>query len=85
MCRICKFAGSIITLRNPDSLAQTMVIDLQRQLELPPGAAREFSVHDIWKTGGDVPKRLTADRTITIELAPFEVLTLELTPNTPSS
>jgi hypothetical protein len=48
---------------------------------LPPGVARRFSVHDVWKSGGaDVPKALDADHTNTITLAPFEVLTLELTP-----
>lgn len=71
---------SIITLRNPDSHPQTAVIDLQRQLELPHGATRQFSVHDVWKSGGDVPPRLDADHVSTITLAPFEVLTLQLTP-----
>ena len=73
-------AKAIITLRNPDSHAQTAVIDLQRQLELPRGAARQFNVQDVWKTGGDVPQHLDADHVSTITLAPFEVLTLELTP-----
>ncbi|GLQ52646.1 enterotoxin [Dyella flava] len=73
-------AKSIITLRNPDAHAQTAVIDLQRQLELPRGAARQFSVRDVWKTGGAVPAHLDADHVSTITLAPFEVLTLELTP-----
>ncbi|MFK2853845.1 enterotoxin [Dyella humi] len=71
---------SIITLRNPDAHSQVAVIDLQRQLELPKGAARGFTVRDVWKSGGDVPKQLDADHVSTITLAPFEVLTLELTP-----
>ncbi|MGN6322683.1 MAG: enterotoxin [Dyella sp.] len=71
---------SIITLRNPDARAQAAVIDLQRQLELPKGAARRFMVRDVWHRGGDVPTQLDADRVSTITLAPFEVLTLELTP-----
>jgi hypothetical protein len=71
---------SIITLRNPDARAQTAVIDLQRQLELPKGAARRFTVRDVWHRGGDVPTQLDADRVSTITLAPFEVLTLQLTP-----
>jgi hypothetical protein len=72
---------SIITLRNPDATAQTAVIDLQRQLELPKGAARRFSVRDVWKSGGgDMPAQLDADHAGTLRLAPFEVLTLELTP-----
>jgi hypothetical protein len=72
-------AKSIITLRNPDAHPQTAVIDLRRRLELPAGAARQFQVRDVWKTGGDVPQRLDADHASTVTLAPFEVLTLELT------
>jgi hypothetical protein len=72
---------AIVTFRNPDDKPQLAVVDLQRQLQLPPGVARRFSVHDVWKSGGaDVPKALDADHTNTITLAPFEVLTLELTP-----
>jgi hypothetical protein len=71
---------SIITLRNPDARAQTAVIDLQRQLELPEHAARRFRVHDVWKHGSGAPVQLDADHASTITLAPFEVLTLELTP-----
>jgi hypothetical protein len=70
---------SIITLRNPDSHPQTAVIDLQRQLELPKGAARQFQVRDVWNSGG-APMQLDADHASTVTLAPFEVLTLELTP-----
>ncbi|HXC18217.1 MAG TPA: enterotoxin [Holophagaceae bacterium] len=74
-------AMAILTLRNPDARPQTAVIDLQRQLELPLGAARRFSVRDAWKTGGvGLPALLDADHATTIQLAPFEVLTLELTP-----
>ena len=73
-------AKAIITLRNPDAQAQSVVIDLQHQLELPQGAARRFTVRDVWNSGGDVPQQLDADHVTTITLAPFEVLTLELTP-----
>jgi hypothetical protein len=73
-------AKSIITLRNPDSHPQAAVIDLQRQLEMPQGASRQFNVRDVWKSGGEVPQHLDADHVSTITLAPFEVLTLELTP-----
>ena len=73
---------AIVTFRNPDDQPQLAVVDLQRQLQLPPGVARRFSVHDVWKTGGTgLPKTLDADHPGTIKLAPFEVLTLELTPN----
>ena len=73
---------SIITLRNPDAHAQVAVIDLQRQLELPTGAARNFRVVDLWKNGdSSVPGRLDVDHASSIVLKPFEVLTLELTPD----
>ncbi|MEO8748446.1 MAG: enterotoxin [Rhodanobacter sp.] len=73
---------AIVTFRNPDDKPQLAVVDLQRQLQLPPGVARRFSVHDVWNTGGgDVPKQLDADHAGTITLAPFEVLTLELMPD----
>ena len=74
-------AKAIITLRNPGDTPQLAAIDLQRQLELPAGAAHSFGVRDVWRTGGDdVPSQLDANRLSTIRLAPFEVLTLELTP-----
>ncbi|MFC5580472.1 enterotoxin [Rhodanobacter terrae] len=74
---------AIVTLRNPGAQVQAAVIDLQRQLELPPGATRRFSVRDVWKTGGSaLPQQLDADHASTLQLAPFEVLTLELTPLT---
>ncbi|MBD8872941.1 enterotoxin [Rhodanobacter sp. DHB23] len=72
---------AIVTFRNPDDKPQIAVVDLQRQLQLPPGVARHFSVRDVWRNGGaNVPKTLDADHASTITLAPFEVLTLELTP-----
>lgn len=72
---------AIVTFRNPDDKPQLAVIDLQRQLELPQGAVRDFSVQDVWHSGGsEVPKTLDAEHPATIKLAPFEVLTLELTP-----
>lgn len=72
---------AILTLRNPDAKPQLAILDLPRQLELPPNAARTFTVHDRWATGGaKVPKHLEADHPTVLQLAPFEVLTLELSP-----
>jgi hypothetical protein len=72
---------SIITLRNPGDHAQLAVIDLQRQLELPAGAAERFRAHSPWKADAAKPSSvLDAAKPGTITLAPFEVLTLELTP-----
>nr|WP_216364757.1 enterotoxin [Rhodanobacter glycinis] len=72
---------SIITLRNPDDHPQQAVIDLQRQLELPSGATRQFIAHSPWRADAGKPAIiLNAAHPRTITLAPFEVLTLELTP-----
>ncbi|WP_174575055.1 enterotoxin [Rhodanobacter sp. C01] len=72
---------AILTLRNPDDKPQLAVLDLQRELQLPPGVAHRFSVRDVWGSGSaGVPKQLDADHPDTVTLAPFEVLTLELTP-----
>ncbi|KXU82975.1 enterotoxin [Paraburkholderia monticola] len=72
---------AIITLRNPDSQPKRFALDLQRQLELPDGAAGRFQTRSLWHDNGSrVPPVLDADRPQTIPLAPFEVLTLELVP-----
>ena len=72
---------SIITLRNPSDKPQLATIDLQRQLELPDHAARRFQAHSPWKSDATTLARtLDADSPGTVMLAPFEVLTLELTP-----
>ena len=74
-------AKSIITLRNPSDHAQLAVVDLQRQLELPAGAVHRFRAHSPWKSDAAKPSSiLDAAKPGTITLAPFEVLTLELTP-----
>jgi len=75
-------AKAILTLRNPSDKPQLMVIDLARQLELPPGAVRRFSARSPWKEDGGKPATaFDADQPSTITLAPFQVLTLELTPD----
>jgi len=73
---------AVVTLRNPDAHAQTAVLDLRRQLELPQDAAHRFRVHDVWKSGGQLPQQVDADHPANIVLAPFEVLTLSLEPDT---
>lgn len=74
-------AKAILTLRNPSDKAQLAVIDLDRQLELPPGAARRFRAHSPWKADASQPGLvLDADKPQTVTLQPFQVLTLELMP-----
>ena len=69
---------AIITLRNPDAKPQLAVIDLQRQLELPPGSARRYNVKPVW--GDAAQTSYDADHATNLTLAPFAVVTLELIP-----
>lgn len=71
---------AIITFRNPSDKSQVAVVNLARQLELPPGALTRFKVRNVWQSASRVPDTLDATVQSTLELAPFEVLTLELTP-----
>jgi hypothetical protein len=69
---------AILTLRNPDSRAQLAVIDLDRQLELPAGSARRYTAEPVW--GASEAPSFDADHPSTLTLAPFQVVTFELTP-----
>lgn len=71
---------SIVTLRNPDSKPQSYLLDLARALELPRGAPQRYWVTPVWPKHSAVPRSLRAGRSERIELAPFEVLTVELLP-----
>jgi hypothetical protein len=77
---------SIVTLRNPDSRTRAAVLDLRTQLELPADAPARFAASTQWSE----PRRarvvapIDADQPQTIELAPFEVLTLELHAHDPA-
>ena len=69
---------AILTLRNPDAKTQIAVVDLQRQLELPPGSSRRYAAHAVW--GSSETTAFDADHPATLTLAPFQVITFELTP-----
>ncbi|CAE6744019.1 hypothetical protein R75461_02608 [Paraburkholderia nemoris] len=72
---------AIVTLRNPDSRAQRFTLDLRRQLELPVAAAGRFNSRSVWRgEASDISALLDADVPQEVQLAPFEVLTLELLP-----
>jgi hypothetical protein len=77
---------AIVTLRNPDSRARQAVLDLRAQLELPGDAPARFAAHTRWCDGGRASSisRIDADTRQTVELGPFEVLTLELEPLDPA-
>jgi len=72
---------AILVLRNPRAKPQTMRINLRDALELPPGAAQNYSARSPWKSDASRPAiELYAQSVNDFQLAPFEVLTLELTP-----
>ncbi|CAB3769189.1 hypothetical protein LMG29542_06053 [Paraburkholderia humisilvae] len=77
---------AIVTLRNPDRRARDAVLDLRAQLELPADAPTHFTARARWAEHGRSPliARLDVDTPQTVQLAPFEVLTLELRPIDPA-
>jgi hypothetical protein len=74
--------GGIITLRNPSDKVQAMGLDVQEAFELPPDAPRAFKARNAFPTpkGRMIPGRFIKTQQQRIDLQPFEVLTLELTP-----
>jgi hypothetical protein len=74
--------GGIITIRNPSDKVQPMAIDVQEAFELPPDAPRAFNARNAFPVarGRMIPGRFIKTQPQRIDLQPFEVLTLELTP-----
>ncbi|MCP9318246.1 enterotoxin [Acetobacter persici] len=70
---------AFLTLRNPDQKPRTILIEPRTVLELPKDSPTHYKVHVLWAKSA-APKNLDADRPLLIQLAPFEVMTLELTP-----
>jgi hypothetical protein len=77
-------AGAVLCVRNPMDAPQTMDLDIGAALELPEGAPRAFSARSPWREDRErgTLLRLTAGTPQPLELAPFQVLTLELEPLT---
>jgi hypothetical protein len=74
-------AKGILVLRNPSDQAKTIRIKLQDAFELPSGAAQECRAKSPWKENASRPAIvLRAQQTHEFHLAPFEVLTLDVTP-----
>ncbi len=72
---------AILVLRNPSDKPQTMRLKLKDVLELPSDAARSYTAKSPWKSdAGRQATKLDALVASDFQLAPFEVLTLELTP-----
>jgi hypothetical protein len=72
----------ILTLRNPSDQPKSLALDPGMALELPEGASGTYAARSPWQRdmGKGMPLRLVAGTTHEFALAPFEVVTLELTP-----
>jgi hypothetical protein len=72
---------AILTLRNPNSVAQEFTCDIGSVFELPADAPRRYSAHSPWIQDAEQPAiELEASHSHTFRLAPFQVLTLEALP-----
>jgi hypothetical protein len=73
----------ILVLRNPSDRAKAISLKLQDAFELPPDAAQEYAAMSPWKDDAGRPAVvLRAQQAHEFQLAPFEVLTLDLLPKT---
>ncbi|HEX6966930.1 MAG TPA: enterotoxin [Gemmatimonadaceae bacterium] len=71
----------ILTLRNPSNRPQRFAVDVGTALELPDGAPRHYAARTPWRDArGRAPLALRAGQEHELQLAPFEVLTLEMVP-----
>lgn len=72
---------AIVTLRNPSDKPQDFNLDVGQAFELPAGAARHFRAHSPWRDEAGTPGvELEAGAPHAFHLQPFQVLTLEATP-----
>jgi hypothetical protein len=72
--------GGTITLRNPDRAPHTFEIDPQSAFDLPVHAPENYVARSPWKNSSPAEIQLRAAQPHTFTLQPFEVLTLEATP-----
>jgi len=72
----------ILVLRNPSDHQQSIQIDIQDAFELPSGTPQNYIAKSPWKDDADKPPvELQAHRPHEFHLAPFEVLTIDVTPH----
>ncbi|HEX4037678.1 MAG TPA: enterotoxin [Acidobacteriaceae bacterium] len=69
--------GWIVTVRNPSSAAQDFSLDLEKALELPPGAGRAFTVRQPFAPAKSGTESWEANRMVSLHLKPFEVRVYE--------
>jgi hypothetical protein len=71
----------ILALRNPHDKPGRITLDIGKALELPPGAAQQYSLKSPWQNDADKAAIvLSAGQEHTFELKPFEVLVFDATP-----
>ncbi|HEX3435622.1 MAG TPA: enterotoxin [Pseudacidobacterium sp.] len=71
----------ILILRNPSDHPQSIRVDIQNAFELPQGAPQNYTAKSPWKDdAGKASIELRAHNPHEFQLAPFEVLTLDATP-----
>jgi hypothetical protein len=71
----------ILGLRNPKDVPGRSTLDIGKALELPPGAARRYSLKSPWKNDPAArPQILASGEEYTFELKPFEVIVFDATP-----
>jgi hypothetical protein len=73
---------AILVLRNPDEKAATFSVDPQIVFELASQGPKTYQAVPLWNKAGGARLQLRAGKPSILELQPFEVLGLEVTPNT---
>jgi hypothetical protein len=72
----------ILVLRNPSAKSQSIKLLLQNAFELPEGAAQHYAARSPWAAdAGKTAFEIEVNEAHEFKLAPFEVLTLEMTPH----
>ncbi len=76
--------AGIVTLRNPSNDIQHYSLNLSQMLELRSHSVTAYKVHTVWRDAKNwqrgASQTTKSDKPLEIELAPFEVLTLEADP-----
>jgi hypothetical protein len=71
----------ILVLRNPSDHPQSIRLTLRDAFELPDGAAQNYSAHSPWVSdSNEAAMEIQAQQPHEFKMAPFEVLTLEMSP-----
>lgn len=72
---------AILVLRNPADKPQSILIDIAKSFELPPGAPYSYLAKSPWKADANAAvRKVSAGVPQKFELAPFQVLTLDMQP-----